>query len=381
MYAMATNDKQVLEQIITALRAHLEFMLPDGAWDNSWGTRNYKWTWWGSRTSDGCHTAYALLAQYDPRFREAAWRNLELMASCTQNGLLYGGPHNFSHGDLPCIHHTFTHAKALTTVLEHDGAAPPAPRLSLPREDAYGVKSYAEIGTYLVAIMDWRATVTEYDWDYGHAPGGASGGHASGGALSLLFHRRLGPMLTASMTDYQLIEVSNQQVHRDSPHMSLTPRIECAAEKTYTSQNDFEATVTTKTVTAEEISIEARGRLLTSAREPISGGDVHYQFVYSFSKNRVEIAATADKAGPAPLRLIVPVISQHEEPVEKLDSKNLQITKPNGKLLVRTDAADGFEPLPKERTFNLVPGFECVPIVVTMQPGHVVRVELIASDS
>jgi hypothetical protein len=87
-----------------------------------------------------------------------------------------------------------------------------------------------------------------------------------------------------------------------------------------------------------------------------------------------------DKAGPAPLRLILPVISQHEEPVEKLDSKNLQITKPNGKLLVRTDAADGFEPLAKERTFNLVPGFECVPVTVTVQPGQLVRVELSASD-
>jgi hypothetical protein len=382
MYALAMDDKQVLEQVIAALRAHLEFMLPDGAWDNSWGTRNYKWTWWGSRTSDGCHTAYALLAQYDPKFREAAWRNLGLMASCTQNGLLHGGPHYFAHGDLPCIHHTFTHSKALATVLEHGGAEPPVPRLSLPREEAYGVKSYAEIGTHLVANGDWLATITEYDWDYsGHAlVGGTLGGHASGGAMSLLFHRQLGPVLTASMTEYQLIEVSNQQVHRDSPHMSLTPRIECAAEKTYTSQNDFEATVTKKAITAEEVTIEARGRLLTSAREPISGGDVYYQFVYSFHENGVEISASADKAGPAPLRLILPVVSQHEEPVEKLDSKNLQITKPNGKLLVRTDAADGFEPLAKERTFNLVPGFECVPVTVTMQPGQVVRVELSASE-
>jgi hypothetical protein len=304
------------------------------------------------------------------------------MASCTHNGLLYGGPHYFSHGDLPCFHHTFTHAKALATVVEHDGGTPPAPRLSLPREETYGVKSYAEIGTHLVAIGDWRATVTEYDWDYsGHSSAGsASGGHASGGAMSILFHRKLGPALTASMTEYQLIEVSNQQVHRDSPHMSLTPRIECAAEKTYSSENDFEATVTKKAVTAEEITIEARGRLLTSAREPISAADVHYQFVYSFHGNGVAISAIADKAGPAPLRLILPVVSQHEEPVEKLDSKNLQITKPNGKLLVRTDAADGFEPLAKERTFNLVPGFECVPVTVTMQPGQVVRVELRALD-
>jgi hypothetical protein len=122
LYSLLTDDKVVLDQTVKALKAHMEFMLPDGAWDNSWGTRNYKWTWWGSRTSDGCHPAYALLADRDPRFGEAARRNLELMAVCTHNGLLYGGLDYFAHGDQPCIHHTFTHAKALATVLDRGGA-------------------------------------------------------------------------------------------------------------------------------------------------------------------------------------------------------------------------------------------------------------------
>src|SRR3984957_17341813 len=110
-YALLAKDQAVLDKTISALRAHLEFMLPDGAWDNSWGSRNYKWTWWGSRTSDGCHPAFVLLADHDPRFREAALRNVELMSDCTHNNVLYGGPHYFQHGDKPCIHHTFTHAK------------------------------------------------------------------------------------------------------------------------------------------------------------------------------------------------------------------------------------------------------------------------------
>ncbi|MEO6911277.1 MAG: hypothetical protein ABI158_10160, partial [Edaphobacter sp.] len=137
-YALLTNDKAVLDQTVAALRTHLEFMLPDGAWDNSWGTRNYKWSWWGSRTSDGCHPACILLAPHEPIFREAAYRNLELMAACTHNGLLYGGPDYFAHGDQPCIHHTFTHAKSLATVLDSALDTPgvilePAERLSLPR--------------------------------------------------------------------------------------------------------------------------------------------------------------------------------------------------------------------------------------------------------
>ena len=138
---LAHQRQTCLEQTVAALRTHMEFMLPDGAWDNSWGTRNYKWSWWGSRTSDGCHPGSSCLPQHDPRFREAARRNFELMAACTHNGLLYGGPDYFVHGDLPCIHHSFTHAKALATVLDRGTMLSSQARLTLPRDEAYGLKS------------------------------------------------------------------------------------------------------------------------------------------------------------------------------------------------------------------------------------------------
>ena len=95
----------------------MEFMLPDGAWDNSWGTRNYKWSWWGSRTAIGCHPGFLLMAEHEPRFREVARRNAELMAECTHEGCLWraglfcawrSGMHSS----------TFTHAKAIATVLD-----------------------------------------------------------------------------------------------------------------------------------------------------------------------------------------------------------------------------------------------------------------------
>jgi hypothetical protein len=378
MYALVMNDKPVLQQVIASLRTHMEFMLPDGGWDNSWGTRNYKWSWWGSRTSDGCHPAYTLLAPYEPRFREVAWRNLEMMASCTHDGLLYGGPHYFAHGDLPCVHHTFTHAKALATVLDRGTGNPqPSPRLSLPRDEAYGLKTFPEIGTGLAGIGEWRATVTEYDWDYVEhvQSGGGLGGHATGGALSMLFHRRLGPVLTASMTEYKTIEISNQQVHRDSPHMELTPRISCAGTKPYTSVNDTEALLSAAASRAE-ITFDARGRLLTSARQPVPGGDVHYHLLYRLSEVKVEIVAGVDKAGPAPIQFILPVVSPHEEKAERIDARTIRISKEGGKLLVRTDSPTGFGALQEQRTFNLVPGFECIPLAVAMVPGTLVRIEL-----
>jgi hypothetical protein len=75
------------------------------------------------------------------------------------------------------------------------------------------------------------------------------------------------------------------------------------------------------------------------------------------------------------LRLIVPVISQHDEQLERIDAQTIRISKKGGKLLVHTDAPGGFDTLSHERTFNLVPGFECLPLAVTPEPGKWLRVE------
>lgn len=375
MYSLLTNDTAVLDKTIAALRAHMEFMLPDGAWDNSWGTRNYKWTWWGSRTSDGCHPAFVLLAHREPTFREVAWRNLELMAACTHDGLLYGGPDYARHGDPPCIHHTFTHAKALATVLDRGIAnLQSTERVALPRDGAYGVREFREIGTRLAAVGDWRATVTDYDWEYVEhvqaGGGGGGGGHATGGALSILYHRVLGPILTASMTEYQMIEISNQQAFRDGPHMPLTPRIECApgGSAVYTSLNDLEAVVKT-TKAGETVSFEAQGRMQTIAHQNLGG--VRYRLIYKLAADVVEITASTEGNAPAPMRLIVPVIARGDEKLTRPHPGSVRLAKAKGILAVSTDAE--FEPIPPDHTFNLVPGFECIPLSVALTPDREVR--------
>jgi len=381
LYAKLTGDKAVLDQVLAALKTHMEFMLPDGGWDNSWGTRNYKWTWWGSRTSDGCAPGFALLAEHDPRFREAARRNVELMRACTHEGLLYGGPDYFVHGDPPCIHHTFTHAKALATVLDRGTfSTEENTQPTLPRDEPYGLRSFREIGTHLAAAGPWRATVTEYDWEYVEhvqaGAGGMGGGHVSGGALSLLFHRALGPVLAASMTEYQMIEISNQQAYRDNFHMALTPRIEgTAGNETYTSLNDLKATLTAEQHDGQ-IVFDARGRLLTASRRAPHEGEIEYHVTHSIGETAVELTASATGAFSAPLRFLVPVIARADDRVEQADPQTVRITKPGGILTIHTDASAGFESIPQERTFNLVPGFEAVPLSVVLHPGTVAKIRL-----
>jgi hypothetical protein len=381
LYSLLADDKPVQDQVVAAMKTHMEFMLPDGAWDNSWGTRNYKWSWWGSRTSDGCHPGFVLMANFDPRFREVARRNLELMAACTNDGLLYGGPGYYAHGDLPCIHHTFTHAKALATVLDR-GTSQVADRPKLPRDEPYGLKSFSTIGTRLAAVGPWRATVTEYDWEYAeHVQPGSSGagGHVSGGALSLLYHRDLGPILAASMTEYQMIELSNMQQFLSGPHMALTPRVEFVADGgTYTNLNDLNAAVAASQV-GSEIVFHAEGRLMTASRRPVPGGDLLYHLVYRMNEAEAEIAASVSGpgAGSAYVQLMVPVIARDRDRIEQVDVRTARIAKPAGTLIVTTDAAGGFDGQAlKEKTFNLVPGFEAIAFIVPLQQGRQVRIQL-----
>jgi hypothetical protein len=384
LYSQLVEDKVVEERVVAAMRTHLEFMLPDGAWDNSWGTRNYKWSWWGSRTSDGCQPGLVLMAKKDARFREAARRNTELMAACTHDGLLYGGPDYYEHGDPPCIHHTFTHAKALATVLDRGSFSGDRSEVAnLPRDEAYGLKSFPVIGTWLAAIGPWRATVTEYDWEYvedvqAGSGGDSGGGHASGGALSQLYHSGLGPVQVASMTKYAMIEISNQQEYRDGQHMTLTPRIECTGKEMFTSLDDLKAIVTA-TQTDTEIVFEAKGQMLTTGHKAVPGNGVDYHMAYRLNDAGVDVVARVSGEGPAPMRLILPVIARQYEAIEQMDAQTIRIEKSKGTLTVRTNAAYGFESVPKERTFNLVPGFEAVPLAVVLQEGKEtwVRIEAV----
>ena len=60
----------------------------------------------------------------------------------------------------------------------------------------------------------------------------------------MLYHMQLGPILTASMTEYLMVEIANQQQFREGPHMALTPRLEYGAVRRYTNLNDFKAALT-----------------------------------------------------------------------------------------------------------------------------------------
>jgi hypothetical protein len=187
-----------------------------------------------------------------------------------------------------------------------------------------------------------------------------------------------------------MIEISNQQAFLDKPHMPLSPRIELTGKQTCTSLSDFDAAITLldeQMGGARQVIIEAKGRLLTASHKPPAEGEARYHLIYSLRdslttpQSSVEIIATVDAASQTPLQFILPVISSSNEAFTQPDPKTILITKPKGTLTIRTTAPNGFAPTPKERTFNLVPGFECIPLTITMQPGQEIQIHLDALET
>jgi hypothetical protein len=257
------------------------------------------------------------------------------------------------------VHHTFTHAKALATVLDLRGRSePPSPRVRLARDEPYGLRHFPEIGTWLASVGDWRATFTEYDWEY-RPPGG---GHPSGGSLSLLHHQRIGPVLVASMTEYQLWEAHNQQVPGDWPTMPLTPRIDVHGA---TSLNDFEAMASGRE-DAGEVVFDASGRLLTVSHADPPGGAARCSLRVRLTGDAVHVEARSDTDA----RLVLPIVCTQAEAVSRNDGRRVHVQRERGRLLLECAAPSQLAPLPERRVFNLVPGFQCVPIVVPLAAGR-----------
>lgn len=339
-YARSMQDESVLSAVRKAARAHLDLMLPDGAWDNSFGSRNFKWTYWGSRTADGCQALLNALGKTDPVFAEAAYRNLQLYRRCT-DGLLYGGPHYRRHGELPCVHHAFCHAKVLAQALD-EGIAE-FEHTAIPSDDPEPLKHYPEAGTYRLSRGGWRMTVCAGDFPY------MKGGHASGGAVTLLWHRAYGPVFAAANTDFSLREPLNQQLtRRKKLHGSLCPRLERKENGTARSQvYDLAADVTTQSDT-EKTVVRVSGTLCDIDHLPSPNGET-FILEYTLTAQGLSIQGKVTSGTTTGLSLILPVICSGDAP-EISGHSALMDSR------LRVDASTAIEYAGP--VFNLAPGFE-----------------------
>ncbi|MCR5484035.1 MAG: hypothetical protein K6F09_00425 [Clostridiales bacterium] len=313
------NDEKALMFLTEKMRKLLKFMLPDGAWDNSFGSRNYKWTYYGSRTSDGCLSALVRLGKYDDIFFDAAERNFELLYKCTVGGRLFGGMDYDKCGVRPCVHHTFCHAVSLADALLT--GFPDVKKTEPPiRKTGTEVKYFPETDTYKVFCGKWIATFSGYDYFTSNAKNGAA--HSSGGALSMLYHEEKGTVIAGSVYEYKLTEPNNMQRIPDNiRHSCLIPRAEYERDgELYTScldgKAEIKADASGDTVTVETCSGFVSPNGFKTADEDLF---LTAKYVFDGDNIKISVCTSVKKEG---IKFILPIIS---------DSVNIKTEAPNAR--------------------------------------------------
>lgn len=350
MYAHYTEDSELLAFCAEKFRAHLEFMLPDGGWDNSWGTRANKWTYWGSRTSDGAQNALIVLSKLDPVFGEAAQRNFEMLERCSADGYLYGGYMHIGEGEEPCTHHAFCHAKSLCALIE-SGFEPPKERIMLPREEEYGLKYFESVHINLVSEGDWRATVSDTDCVM------YDGAATTGGTATLIYNKKYGPVFAAAPANFIPTEPMNMQRSRRCEDMRNTAlRIR---------HGSFES-VNCKTaeVTAEKtdtgVTVTANGTLTNTRFDKT---EENYSISYTFSGDTLTVSAVSEKGGT----LLIPLICPSSAPVT-LENGVFTAKANSCELTIESTTPLAYEEGTPRRYFNIVGGFAAVPLCIRLTP-------------
>lgn len=370
-YARLADDPEIERLARELMRRHLLFFLPDGALDNSWGTRNFKWSYWGSRTADGAIPALLMLAKGEPLFAAAAERQLQLLRDCTHEGLLYGGPHAAAHGALPCLHHTFCHAKSLATVI--DECLAPASALvgatDLPRSQAAAWHWLRDLRTGLVRHHGWLATFTAYDWMY------RPDTHATGGMPSLLWHQDTGPLLAAGLSREQPLEPHNTQENHEALKMLPTPRLETGSGSEISgSHRDGRAHLD---AVAEQgvVDVVASGHMLISTSDtPIPGETATYRVACRFDHAVLRIAAQT--SAPQPACWVLPLISERTERIVRRHDNAIEIHKRDAVVSVTSSHPLTIQGGDTQRAYNPVPGFEILPLTATA-PAAAERIEIV----
>lgn len=342
--AVILGDEERLSVLARHAAGLLDFLLPDGAWDNSFGLRNNKWTYYGSRTSDGAVGMLTILGKRSPVFTDAARRNFRLLERCTRDGVLYGGARYAENGQRPCIHHTMTHLTAVA-----DAVMNGLTEGEIRTDTAPFVKYYPEIDTVRLHKGAWTATVTAYDFFTGNAEKGAA--HASGGTLSLLYHDKAGPVIAGSVYDYRRTEPLNMQFPSGHlPHRTLLPRTRLTMGSSVLTTCLDEGAVLSRKDSPDAVVITTRAHFVNEIRRFPAGKEYYAELRYSFSEDAVGIEIRFSPAAKDAV-FILPLIAGAAK-----------ITTPNR--------------YSTERIFFLTPGFDAEEYTLFPDDDRTIRITI-----
>ncbi|NOU93969.1 hypothetical protein GC093_12175 [Paenibacillus sp. LMG 31456] len=300
-YAILTGNEHVKEMTVHALRKHMEMIYPDGSMDNSFGSRNYKWTLFGSKTAHGCQMAFMMLCDEDPAFYKAAELNAAYVKeSIGPGGGMFGyGPHYKELFKQSCIHATFNKADAFAVALTY-GKEPARKDALIPSQAIFGVREYASLGVHHMRTHQWMGTVSCYHVH--NAP--------TGGTLSYLWNAATGPVQIGSVTKYERYEPYNMPAFPAMEEELTTPRIEAVRQGiTYSNLYEYEA-YAASSVNEDRPEAEVHGQLKYEADCIQYDCGISYKIRYTFYDSFIEKIYDMDVRLPCEqIRIVEPIVS------------------------------------------------------------------------
>ncbi len=348
-YALYLEDEEKIKFYCDKALAHLEFIMPDGAIDDSFGSRHNKWTYWGSRTSDGVQEAFPRVTKYDKRFAKAAALNFDLCRRCTVDGALYGGLMQYDANQPPCIHHAFAHTKAVALMYLYmdEKDFENLDEVMLPREEAYGIKTFQNGYLKLVSVGDMRATISAIDHVI-HTDDRCN----MGGNLNLLWHKKYGAICAATMHSFFLVEPTNFQNLRNAEKtLCMTPRIICG---------DYESDAD-KTV---EIASSGDNKKVNIS--VFGSKEFDFKIEYEFEGDKVKIKILTEKDAVYSL----PIIADKNAEINMVSPNEMifrNMLKVSSNVNIKTEELS-------KRYFNQVGGFQYFPLKISLTAGKTTEI-------
>ena len=239
IYARLSGDDAVRTETLRAVETHLKFMYPDGSLDDSWGSRSYKWTLYGSKTAHGSQMALEILSKRHPEFRRFSEQNLQFLKNNMKNGLPGNGPHSWWDPEfIPCIYPAFTRAAAIAFALDyskrsHKHKTQIPDNLSETDNQGKVVELFQTVNICRVRTTEMNVTISGYhpvfirftkfinsmnDFItsiFPFNPFRIKLHPPTGGTISMFYHRKFGLVQASSPTRYFPVEAMHMPEVRD----------------------------------------------------------------------------------------------------------------------------------------------------------------------
>ncbi len=364
-YGILQDSSKIVNLAASLLKTHVYFMYPNGAIDNSWGTRSFKWTLEsGTKTAPGVHFTFGLLADQDPSLHRGARLALEWLENHSldaENRVVYG-PHAYLHenSNPPSNYPTFARAQSIATAVEYGpNAKETAP---IPAEQHHWFQFFPTTQTAVLRTEQVMATLSSYANNLRYPLESA----VRGGSATVVWFEGYGTtgfLQLSSQTEYRRIEPKHMPDGIDP--LPLTPRIETTSGPYSTNLFDPDAVLAVAELPTA-IEVVSSGALRTK------GGDIGPSFTWTHAFSKDSYSKKVELSSAAGVQVVEPFVDNPDNSYALDGDDTFVITAEDGRQWqLKIESSNVPYTLShgdqRQRYYHPFPGVNCYPLTIQLE--------------